>query len=79
MRERVNSPEGKHRLRLRQHLVEPIFGHLKHNWKFRDLLLRGKAKATGEFLLMGMAYNLKKMATWVPRIEMNSLSKLQPA
>jgi len=79
MRDRIDSATGKQRLRLRRQLVEPIFGHLKHNWKFRDFLLRGKVKVTGEFLLMGMADNLKKMATWVPRIEMDSLSKLQPA
>ena len=79
MRDRIDSATGKQRLRLRRQLVEPIFGHLKHNWKFRVFLLRGKVKVTGEFLLMGIAYNLKKMAKWVPRIGMNSLSKLQPA
>jgi len=79
MRNRLDSAIGKHRMRLRQQVVEPIFGHLKQNWKYRDFLLRGKAKVTGEFLLMCIADNLKKMATWVLRVGMSSLPKLQPA
>ena len=79
MRARLDSATGKHRLQLRQQLVEPIFGHWKHHWKFREFLLRGKAKVTGEFLLMGIAYNLKKMARWVPRVGRGSLRKLHPA
>jgi len=65
MRERVNSETGKERLELRKQLVEPIFGHFKQNWKYRDFLLRGKAKVTGEFLLFCIAHNLKKMEQWV--------------
>jgi len=65
MRERVNSETGKQRLELRQWLVEPIFGHFKQNWKYRDFLLRGKTKVTGEFLLFCIAHNLKKMGKWL--------------
>jgi transposase len=79
MRARVDSSAGQHRLRLRQHLVEPIFGHLKHNWQYRQLLLRGKMKATGEFLLMCIAYNLRKMALWLLRAETRYSGKLQTA
>jgi len=65
MRERVNSEIGKQRLELRQWLVEPIFGHFKQNWKYREFLLRGKAKVSGEFLLFCIAHNLKKLGKWV--------------
>jgi hypothetical protein len=79
MRERVDSPEGKQRLWLRPYLVEPIFGHLKHHWKFRDFLLRGKANVTGEFLLFGSADNLRKLATGLLRVRKGPLAKLQTA
>ena len=65
MRERLHTPEGKRIYAQRQTLVEPVFGHLKHNWRFRDLLLRGKAQVTGEFFLMCIGYNLKKIAKFL--------------
>lgn len=79
MRERVNSEAGKQRLELRQWLVEPIFGHFKQNWKYRDFLLRGKDKVTGEFLLFCMAHNLKKMAKWLCRNQKGSFLNPQLA
>ena len=79
MRERVNSETGKQRLELRQWLVEPIFGHFKQNWKYREFLLRGKAKVSGEFLLFCIAHNLKKMALWVCLNRNGSGPMLQPA
>ncbi len=34
----------------------------------RQLLLRGKLKAKGEFLIMCIAHNLKKIAKWMTPI-----------
>jgi transposase len=79
MRQRVNSETGKQRLELRQWLVEPIFGHFKQNWKYREFLLRGKAKVSGEFLLFCIAHNLKKMANWFSPYRKGSLPMLQAA
>jgi len=79
MRERVNSETGKQRLELRHWLVEPIFGHWKQNWKYREFLLRGKAKVTGEFLLFCIAHNLKKLGKWVCLNRNGSGPMLQPA
>jgi transposase len=62
MRERLESSEGRRIYAQRQTLVEPLFGHWKQNLHYRDLLLRGKAKVTGEFFLMCIGYNLKKIA-----------------
>ncbi|MEE9502884.1 MAG: transposase, partial [Candidatus Aminicenantaceae bacterium] len=41
--------------------VEPVFGNLKKNLGYRDFLLRGLGKVKGEFNLMCMAHNLKKI------------------
>lgn len=65
MRERLESPEGKRIYARRQAVVEPVFGHLKHNLGYRRMLLRGKAKVTGEFFLMCIGYNLKKMTKFL--------------
>ncbi len=64
MRRRLQTPEGKRIYAQRQTLVEPVFGHLKHNLRYRDVLLRGKVKVTGEFFLMCIGHNLKKIATF---------------
>lgn len=45
----------------RKCMVEPVFGDLKHNRSFRSLSLRGRLKALGEFLLLCIAHNLRKI------------------
>jgi len=45
-------------------MVEPVFGDMKYNRNYRGLLLRGKLKAMGEFLIMCVAHNLKKIAKY---------------
>lgn len=76
MRHRLQTPEGKHLYRKRAYLVEPVFGDLKHNRKCKDLLLRGKFKAYGEFLLMCITYNLRKIATVLRREKSSRLQRL---
>lgn len=61
MRARLRSEEGRQKYRKRLHTVEPIFGHLKHNLGFRQFLLRGMEKVRGEFRLMCIGYNLKRL------------------
>jgi len=41
--------------------VEPIFGNMKRNLKFIYFLLRGIKKVIGEFKLMFIAHNIKKI------------------
>jgi hypothetical protein len=41
--------------------VEPVFGHLKFNLGYRQFSLRTLKKTRGEFKLMCIGYNLKKM------------------
>ena len=61
MLQRVRSPEGVQRLRLRATSVEPVFGNLKANLGFRRFQLRGLRNARGEFALMCIAHNLNKL------------------
>ena len=47
------------------HTVEPMFGNLKFNLGFRQFLLRGLKKVKGEYNLMCIAHNLKKIFKYV--------------
>jgi len=49
---------------------------MKYNRNMRGILLRGKIKAKGEFLLMCIAHDLKKIAKYLRG--MGSSLKLQP-
>lgn len=61
MRERLLSKAGKEKYKKRLHTVEPPFGNIKHNLGYRSFLLRGLEKVAGEFTLMCIGHNLKKM------------------
>jgi IS5 family transposase len=63
MLHRLKSPEGRALYGLRKQTVEPVFGIIKHAMRFRQFLLRGKAKVSGEWQLVSLAYNLKRMAS----------------
>ena len=62
MRARLGTKEGKQKYAKRKYIVEPVFGDMKFNRNMRMLLLRGKLKAAGEFMIMCIAHNLKKIA-----------------
>lgn len=68
MRAKLDTKEGKAKYGKRKYIVEPVFGDMKHNRNMRQLLLRGKLKAKGEFLIMCMAHNLRKIAKWMTPI-----------
>ena len=61
MRKKLLSEEGKLKYLMRQYLIEPVFGHLKYNVGYTHFLLRGLEKINGEFKLMCIGWNLKKM------------------
>ncbi len=46
---------------LRKCTVEPVFGLIKHVMKFRQFLLRGMNGARGEWSLVCLAWNMKRM------------------
>jgi len=64
MRARLETEEGKRIYGKRKYMVEPVFGDMKYNRKFGEFLLRGKLKATGEFISMSIAHNLRKIARY---------------
>ncbi len=65
MRTRLDTKEGKRKYGKRKYIVEPVFGDMKYNRNMRGVLLRGKLKAKGEFLMMCIAHNLKKIARYI--------------
>jgi transposase len=62
MKEKVRGRTGASILGQRKVMVEPVFGNLKFNLGFSRFLLRGLRKVRGEFLLMCIAHNLRKMS-----------------
>jgi len=61
MRQKLKTKEGKEKYKKRMHLVESIFGHIKYNLGYKRFLLRTLEKVRGEFKLMCIGYNLKKI------------------
>jgi hypothetical protein len=60
-RHNLQDDENKKLLNRRKTIVEPVFGHLKHNQAYRRWRVRGLAKVRSEWVLVCIAYNLKKM------------------
>lgn len=63
MAKRLRDQRGKRQYRRRKGLVEPAFGWLKQALGFRQFSLRGLKKVQGEWSLLTMALNLRRMAT----------------
>lgn len=61
MRHRLATHEGKRLYALRKQTPEPVFGIIKSVIGFRQFLLRGLAKVKGEWSLVTMAFNIKRM------------------
>jgi len=62
MKEKLNSETGSEIYSRRKVMVEPVFGNMKFNMGFGRFVLRGLGKVRGEFLLMCIAHNLKKIS-----------------
>ncbi len=61
MRHRLQTAEGKKLYALRKQLPEPVFGIIKSVLGFRQFLLRGLDNVRGEWSLVTMAWNMKRM------------------
>jgi len=61
MEHRLKTPEGKKRYALRKQTPEPVFGIIKSVLGFRQFLLRGLDNVRGEWNLVTMAWNMKRM------------------
>ncbi len=62
MKHTLSTPDGRSRYAQRKCTVEPVFGIIKQTMRFRQFLLRGLAKVTGEWNLVCMAWNIKRLA-----------------
>ena len=63
MAHRLKTPEGRKLYALRKHTPEPVFGIIKSALGFRQFLLRGLDNVRGEWNLVTMAYNVKRLFT----------------
>jgi transposase len=61
MAERLASAEGQAHYRRRKVIVEPIFGWVKHVMGFRQFSLRGLTKVKGEWSLVCLALNVRRL------------------
>ena len=68
MKHRLKTVQGRKLYGLRKQTVEPVFGIMaqghpvKSVMRFRHFLLRGLASVRGEWALVTMAWNIKRMA-----------------
>ncbi len=61
MRNKLDSAYGKRLYAKRKCIVEPVFGHIKEIMGFSRFLLRGLDKVNGEFFIVCIAHNLRKI------------------
>ena len=66
MAHRLKTPEGRALYALRKQTPEPVFGIIKSVLGFRQFSLRGLEKVRGEWSLVTMAWNLKRMFVLAP-------------
>ena len=61
MAAKLDTEQGRARYRLRQQTVEPVFGIIKAVLGFTGFSLRGRDKVAGEWDLVALAYNCKRL------------------
>ena len=61
MHRKLQTKRGRHRYALRMQTVEPVFGQIKQGRGFRQFLLRGLEKVSGEWSLICTGHNLLKL------------------
>lgn len=65
MAHHLQTPEGRALYGVRKQTVEPVFGIIKSVMRFRQFLLRGLQQVSGEWRLVAMAWNIRRMAVLV--------------
>lgn len=61
MRQKLRTDAGHRKYAQRKQTVEPVFGIMKHVMGFRQFLLRGIQKVSGEWSLLRLAYNVRRL------------------
>ena len=59
--QKQKEPGNKEILAKRKQIVEPVFGIIKEIMGFRRFLLRGLSKVEGEWALVCLAYNVRRL------------------
>ena len=67
MGHKLKTKAGRALYALRKQTVEPVFGIIKSVMGFRQFSLRGLRKVSGEWTLVCLAWNLKRMAVLRPQ------------
>jgi transposase len=67
MAQRLKTKAGRALYALRKQTVEPVFGIIKSVMGFRQFSLRGLKKVSGEWRLVCLAWNVKRMAVLRPK------------
>jgi transposase/IS5 family transposase len=63
MGQKLRTEDGRRRFKRRKVIVEPVYGWIKHVLGFRAVSMRGLTKAKGEWSLVCLVVNLRRMAT----------------
>ena len=61
MKEKMETDTGRALYALRKQTAEPVFGIIKGAMRFRQFLLHGLQKVAGEWQLVALAYNVKRL------------------
>ena len=61
MARRLGTQAGRSLYGLRKQTVEPVFGIIKRAVGWRQMSMRGLEKARGEWTLVTMAWNIKRL------------------
>jgi transposase len=61
MAHRLKTQAGRALYGLRKQTVEPVFGIIKHVMAWRQMSMRGLQKAEGEWTLVSLAWNIKRL------------------
>lgn len=73
MRKKMERDDNRELYKLRKQTVEPVFGTIKQWMGFRQFLLRGHEKVTGEWKLVTLAYNMKHL--WNMKCAQNTVQE----
>jgi hypothetical protein len=68
MAHRLKTPKGRDLYALRKQIPEPVFGIIKSVMGFRQFMLRGINRVRGEWKLVTMAWNIKRMFVLCPQL-----------
>jgi hypothetical protein len=66
MAHRLKTPEGRKLYALRKQIPEPMFGIIKSVMGFRQFLLRGIDGVRGEWSMVTMSWNMKRLFALCP-------------